>query len=411
MADDVSAGERSQLPSSVEMAFAEDPNINLPPITQQPSNPSDAAIAQVQDIPADEFARIKEMSQNEILQKTNYSYWQKKSARIAAEQNEKTQKQNIANAQRLNGEVPRLKTRGSIRFNPPVIRYASGARNLPSPKDRRLLFTNASQEVRVARKGYIVPDISHAENDWYIGSTEGNDTVDLKGKTYPFEQAGTKQGAIIYGFKFMYNPAVLDFGVSMSEGVNLAFIASGKATAMPIGAASSGSVISLTFPITRIDDISLIRSEQYSVRNEHYQRQIDAWIQAGRTGTQPDRSDTVVTSFILKKLEWVYGRKGALKVSQEDLAGIMNRGTMYDLEFLFRTVLGRRWKTIYRDRTADVGLAFGVPLILNLSDSMVYRVRLTNISFSHKSFTPDMIPMYTDVALSFERIPDVIGYS
>lgn len=396
MSDGLPPGERtsgSTIIPGTEAVVAEDPNIAPPNVTPQPSNPADAALAQVQDIPADEFERNQQMEKNELVQKKNFAAAQRAAAERAAEEG-----------------VSALKLRSNpIRFNPPIIRFASGAKNIPSPKDRRLVFTDASQNQRVVRKGFVVPDISHAQNDWYSGSVEGNDTVDLSGLNYPFEGANTKKGAVVYGFKFMYNPAVLDFGISSTDNVNLGYIASGRSTAMPIGATQTGSGISLSFPITRIDDISLIRSQTYSVRNEHYQRALDKWNEGGQVGDKP-KSSQPITSYLLDNLKWAYGRKGSKVVTQEDLREIMERGTMYDLEFLFRTVLGRRWRTLYRGYTADVGLAFGVPLKLVLSSTMIYRVRLTNISFSHKSFTPDMIPMYTDVSLTFDRIPDVVAF-
>ena len=149
----------------------------------------------------------------------------------------------------------------------------------------------------------------------------------------------------------------------------------------------SGSSISLTFPITRIDDISAIES-----------------VKIGSPYGSVEKA-TVVGDAI-----WAYGKKGEFKVSVQDLMEIKSRGTMYDLEFLFRALMGKKWTTVYRGQTADIGLGFSMPMRLVLSNRMVYRVRMSGIQYSHKSFTKDMVPMYTDVSLSFDRIPDVKGY-
>lgn len=341
-----------------------------------------------------------------------------RAAAVAAmEEAEFKQKSNLVAAQKsalAQQQNPLTKNR-QIRFNPPVIRYASGAPvGIESPEDRRLIFTDLSQRERVIRKGYVIPDVSFAENDWAIQSGEGIDpsssAFDYTKSDYPFESFQGTSGVTIYGFKFMYNPAVIDFGISSTDGVNLGYIASGKATAMPIGATQTGSGISLSFPITRVDDMSLIESRKVKVRNEHYQRAVDKWFQGGQVGRRP-RPEDIVNKTTLNDVRWMYGRRGESAVTEDDLEMIVKRGTMYDLEFLFRAVLGRRWKTAYRGFTADVGLMFGVPLKLVLSREMIYRVRLSNVSYSHKSFTPDMVPMYTDVSLTFDRIPDVVGFA
>ena len=115
------------------------------------------------------------------------------------------------------------------------------------------------------------------------------------------------------------------------------------------------------------------------------------------------------TSISVENAMALYGKPGHFNVTEEDLKGIAERGTMYDLEYLFRASFGRKWKTLWRGDTADVGLIFSLPLRLYLSSKMVYRVRLRGVQFTHKSFTPEMIPLYTEVSLTFERIPDMIG--
>lgn len=266
-------------------------------------------------------------------------------------------------------KFPRFKTL----FNPPPVRYTTWG-------DRG----RENHDERVKLKGFLRPDVSFALTDWDTqatadGAPPSSAAFDYTQQFYPFEM---KNGfAVIYAFRFMYNPAVIKFGVNTMDGVNVGYIASGQGTAMPSGASGSGSTIEISFPISRVEDMAAIRSMPAS----------------GMVSNYP-------VPFGLQN-----------KVDITDLNGIQNRGTMYDLEFLFRAVAGRRWKTFYRGQTADVGLAFGAPMVLDLApearDSMRYRVRVSNISFTHTSFTKEMIPIHTDVALSFERIPDVVGYA
>lgn len=216
-------------------------------------------------------------------------------------------------------------------------------------------------------------------------------------------------GGVRYGFRFMYNPSVLTFGIGMTRGVNTSYLLSGKATAYPSGVSATGSSIGLSFPISRIDDLALMKpitgQSAWDLMNKPVNWTSDlttdemiAMYGRGSFGsniTIPNINTDTVKS----------------QVTKSDLDGIAARGTMYDIDFLLRTVLGRQWLTFYRGYTADVGLAFSIPLVLYLSATMIYRVRLTSIGFTHKMFTPDMIPTFTEVTLGFERIPDVQNYS
>lgn len=216
-------------------------------------------------------------------------------------------------------------------------------------------------------------------------------------------------GGVRYGYRFMYNPSVLTFGIGLTRGVNTSYMLSGNATAMPSGVSATGSSIGLSFPISRIDDLALLRPITGK----------SAW-------DLIQQESTIISDFTTDQIIAMYG-KGSFgsditipgidsdrvmsTVTKSDLDSIAARGTMYDIDFMFRTSLGRQWLTLYRGWTADTGIAFSIPLILYLSSTMIYRVRLTSIGFTHKMFTPDMIPTYTEVTLGFERIPDVQNYS
>lgn len=295
----------------------------------------------------------------------------------------------------------------SIKFNPPIATSASGAKQQTFGRNKRggwsmqnenirstrgITMNPAGIKTRLRRKGYVVPDVTYSA-DW-AANAEGTD-VDVSAQLRKNSIIVLSKKPVIYGFKFMYNPATIDFSVSTYPGVNIGYLYSGKTTAMPTGVENSGSTIALSFPITRIDDMQFINV-----------------IAAGSSTTVYDGSSlrtitSDTTKYTMDNPQAVYGKTGAFFVDQEDVQGIGSRGTMYDLEFLFRAVLGRKWQTVYRGQTADVGLLFSVPLKLVLSSTMVYRVRISGVSFTHRSFTPDMVPIYTDVALSFERIPDV----
>lgn len=93
-------------------------------------------------------------------------------------------------------------------------------------------------------------------------------------------------------------------------------------------------------------------------------------------------------------------------VSVEDkLIDLFSRGTLADLEFLYRAVNGQgpgngtKWTNGRGIQTADIG--FLMPTLLNIDlGPMSYAGYITQMSISHTYFTPDMVPLQTDVQLA-----------
>jgi hypothetical protein len=101
--------------------------------------------------------------------------------------------------------------------------------------------------------------------------------------------------------------------------------------------------------------------------------------------------------------ESMYGGK---KLSQEDMKGIVERGTMWDMEYFFRACIGRPFKSEFRGTTADFGFIFGVPLELKLGRTMRYYGRIESASYEHTLFTQDMVPIFTTLTFNYVRYPD-----
>ena len=294
----------------------------------------------------------------------------------------------------------------SVKFNAPLYSYAAGkdpvalARNMANNSGPFTASVNGNGNVKTDRKGWVIPDTS-LTNAYDVSSEGVEDTSisvpnpqrqrGVKGRPVPSDTGNILTGvSTIYGFRFLYNPATVKFDTSVSsDGLNLGYTFSGQSTSMPI--TSVGSGLGFTFPISRVDDIAVIKKSggRYSLSNG--------------ASLQENYFDGSLGSIV----NGVSRKKG---VTEDDLRGIATLGTMYDLNFLFRAVTIRDFSTKYRGRTADIGILYGTPLILYLSANMVYRVRLTNISYLHRSFTANMVPMYTEVSLGFERIPDVVGW-
>lgn len=327
----------------------------------------------------------------------------------------------------------RLVVRLPPRFNPPLIRYASGSWHYPGtpPADRARIVGPSSEGLRVRQRGVIMQDLEHPL-DWYydeepptnesqgsVGSfSVSPQTVTWDGKTVSGdanESTGslgdgeiilsndpgylarmwdkyskgpwTKQSSILasdgttYGFRFHYNPSQISQSAGYAENINMNNVVSSRDKSTPITPPDNAGRIDLTLYLNRIEDLSYIR--------------VNA---AGADGRQTYSLAPGVT-----------GLYEGREPNETELKGIATRGTEYDLEFLFRAIIGRPMPTKYRGVSADIGLIWGTPIQLWLSRSMRYRGRITNISWTHTSFTRFMVPMWTQVNISFLRLPDVVS--
>lgn len=95
-------------------------------------------------------------------------------------------------------------------------------------------------------------------------------------------------------------------------------------------------------------------------------------------------------------------------ITDEDALGILTRGTEYDLEFLYRTLNGDPQKSPVMKNgkpTSDWGVIYGIPIWLRLHDNMRWKVVINSLTVNHVMFTPDMIPMLSEISIGVTRIP------
>lgn len=326
----------------------------------------------------------------------------------------------------------------SVRWNPPMHRAASGAfigdSNLDGQWDdgrdgyasqRSRVMGPGDDSGRQAKKGVIF-QYRAFENDWsYAAGSQGGSAYNAGSGVDP---------NIRYGFRFHYNPSTLDFGLAINgTGVNPALIMSGSTSAMPITSGDTSPTIRINLFLNRIEDMALFsRAPSNSSAVEQWKRDYSVWQgkykkaktkteRAALLANQPQEPSGARDSLYIPSastLDYFYGKPNGKTLSETDIRGIYNRGTGYDLEFLFRTLVGKPWSTLLRGDTADVGIAFGVPVIMDLSAGKQplvqqhgnrYLGRLSSISYSHLSFNTRMVPMWTQVAMDFIRYPDVKG--
>lgn len=180
-----------------------------------------------------------------------------------------------------------------------------------------------------------------------------------------------------YGFQFHYNPADISMSISGGAAVDYMKYVSGPSKVMPDSGAN-GSSISFSVVLNRIFDFQYLTS-----------------------------SGTLRDNLTVKQ---VYG-SAAPEGASGDLKEIYDKGTMYDVEFLLKTIVGFEMNTQLRGVTADLGFLIGRLIELHIGKSMRYLVNINGLSITHHLFDNRMVPLYSTVSISANRVPDFMGYA
>lgn len=278
------------------------------------------------------------------------------------------------------------------RWNPPLIGTATGAYvpvymgddevDLSAPRTRDIFLGEYGIGARIRRKGYLRQYIINAE-DFRVET--GEVETEVENPDWDNNQAMIDlEKGWVYGFRFHYNPEQVAIGTQPILNIDPAFLTSGKEQAFPV--AAEGSSVQFPIYLNRIEDVSFLRKNQYIHVRDLYK------------------------GYSKKDKKLLMGPTGTGKYLRQDIRGIRDRGTGYDLEFLYRTAMGRPFPTALRGDTADLGVILGLPMQLKLSKHINYVGRLTSLTYTHAMFSEEMVPMFTVVNLGFTRVPDAQSF-
>jgi len=182
-----------------------------------------------------------------------------------------------------------------------------------------------------------------------------------------------------WGFRFLFNPQYISYNMSSNNQVdwtrpnenNAALVASGI-----------GGSITVNILLDRVADMATMKQ----------------WKKSGG-GSLPQGNYPV-------------------SMDAEQCAGILHRGTEYDLEYLFRVLNGNPQKVILMGESpkdglellsANMGYITQLPFIFKISERQRYKVIMQSISVEHSMFTRDMIPIRSVVQITLERLPDLVS--
>ena len=183
----------------------------------------------------------------------------------------------------------------------------------------------------------------------------------------------------MYGFKFLYNPGLVSMAWGIVEQFSPQFEQMGFDRANAISVGLMKSAIVFTLKLNRIGDMNFI--DEYGLRSG-----LTEGANAASRATYP----------------YPYA------VNDKELAQIYKRGTMYDLEYLFRVCGGynSQYKSTLNGQTADRGWLAPIPVELHLGEGLRYLVRISQLDVNHTHFNPRMVPVLTDVTITCTRYFD-----
>jgi hypothetical protein len=180
----------------------------------------------------------------------------------------------------------------------------------------------------------------------------------------------------------MYNPEIIGYGTTGNNSIDWTFGSKDSATLL-----TGNQTVKVEILLNRMSDLSYLNMKA------------------------ANRDETAA-----------YGRP----LQEEERYGLLNRGTEYDLEFLYRVLNGDPEEGTmllnenygasighkeYR-RSADIGYITAIPVWMYLGANLRYFGSISGIDVTHKIFDLNMVPMMSVVSITFTRYPaafDIAG--
>jgi hypothetical protein len=187
--------------------------------------------------------------------------------------------------------------------------------------------------------------------------------------------AARPQGAKVgdnlnYGFQFQYNPGTVSMNYYTAPNIDVGLQTSGQDLFNLAGVAGSQGSINFDIIINRVMDFRNFSSTGQPKAN------------AKDNYSKPPQTIG----------EW---------------RELWNKGTMYDVEYLLRTIMGFTLDSYLRGtKTSDMGWLPATPVELHLGHKLRYWGTINSLDLRHVIFDERMVPLFTTVSISFARLPD-----
>jgi hypothetical protein len=206
---------------------------------------------------------------------------------------------------------------------------------------------------------------------------------------------GSKIDTNLYGFKFLYNPSSVSMNWGAVQKTDPTYQSLGLDPFVPGTQNLIQSYLEFSIIINRIEDFNFL--------DKNGLKKVESGLtQRGRN------SDLMPTS--------VQVNPYPKSVPNSELIQIFEKGTMYDIEYLFKTMHALTGNIGYKsllmnDITSDPGWLPVRPVELHLGNKLRYKVRVQNLTVNHTVFNPRMIPILSTVTFTCARYWDSPDYS
>jgi hypothetical protein len=249
-----------------------------------------------------------------------------------------------------------------------------------APPAKTVYFTTNSIQTRLTTSKKAVPDVmQNALTDAFKGQNANRGAIQMHSQTAKYLQTRMKDikdaDVTPYGFRFHYNPSSVYLGYGAMDRMSPELMRDEMQVFNPVTPTSLGE-INFDLYLNRLDDMSFITS--------------NGTLKSGQFSIEPRD---------------LYNEE----VSADTLKQIYKKGTMYDLEFLFRAIHGGTNDVNSKFRgvkTSDIGWIARVPVELHLGDGLRYLLSINSIGVSHIVFNDRMVPMISVVKISGSRFFD-----
>lgn len=200
------------------------------------------------------------------------------------------------------------------------------------------------------------------------------------GYTDAIRKMGTSNTIPETGFQFLYNPTSINMSYDGLPNVDVGQETSGNDPFNLVGTAVTQSAITFSVLLNRMFDMKYYTHAPGS--------NIGYLTPAGQKAYPQGRVP-----------------------SSETQKQIFAFGTMYDIEYLLRAVIGYTSRSQLRDEfdkfgSADIGFMGAQPVELHLGQTLRYVGFISSMQVQHLIFNDRMVPMFSQVDLTFNRIPD-----
>jgi hypothetical protein len=180
-----------------------------------------------------------------------------------------------------------------------------------------------------------------------------------------------------YGFQFIWNPESYNVSVTINSDVTPS---SNQywATALPVF--PSGETMAVSIVLDRTNDFAAtaLLTEAQETQNYAY---------------------TGVSSY--RPYSELYGSIADIDNISTMVKDMQSRGTMADIEFLYKTINGDGWKnTVTGNTTSDIGFLMMTLVHIELGPTK-YIGYLNSLNITHQKFTPTMVPLTTQLDMQF----------